>query len=254
VLKIPKIHNWTIDTKNNSLNFNIDIKVDGYMHVPNGNKTYIGTAEYYNGTIKAILGLKNMNLSGRLNGSTPGYVPNFETAFIETAYGIGRYESTPYPVNIVVFGALTVINNRMLRKGMILPSNFSSISMELKDAYLGYFSDYLLLGLTPYFSKAKPSTPTNKNLTSELPPMIANVYGNKTNVVELDKAVDYFADRFLNKLINKLEENDLLRREVEDADFAEFERKRDVSCDDGRCEYITRIIDELEGISPKIEL
>lgn len=45
-----------------------------------------------------------MNVSGRINST------NFKTAYVETTYGIGRYESTPYTVNIVVFGALAFIN------------------------------------------------------------------------------------------------------------------------------------------------
>ena len=81
--------------------------------------------------------------------------------------------------------------------------------------------------------------------------MIANLYGNKTNVVEFDKALDHFSKRFLGKLVAKYEENEIKRQELEDVEFAEFERKREASCPDGRCEYITKIIDEFEGISPK---
>jgi len=81
--------------------------------------------------------------------------------------------------------------------------------------------------------------------------MIANLYGNKTNVVELDKAHDHFSKKFLEKIVAKYEENELKKQELEDAEFAEFERKREVSCPDGRCQYITKIIDEFEGIISK---
>ena len=185
-----------------------------------------------------------MNLSGRINST------NFKTAYVETTYGIGRYESTPYTVNIVVFGALAAINGKkMLGSGFLVPGNFSI--MDLQDAYLGYFQDYILVGLTPFFKKARQPIPQNRTLTSELPPLISNLYGNKTNVMEIDKAADYFSKKFLNQLVAKYEENELKKQELEDVEFAEFEKKRDNSCPEGRCEYITKIIDEFEGISPK---
>ena len=81
--------------------------------------------------------------------------------------------------------------------------------------------------------------------------MIANFYGNKTNVVEFDKALDHFSKKFLEKIVAKYEENELKKLELDEVEFAEFERKRDASCPEGRCEYITKIIDEFEGISPK---
>lgn len=132
LLKVVKIYDWTSNSTNQSLSFKLDIKVEGYLHVPDGSRKYIGTAEYYEGQIIAGLKIKNMNVSGRINYT------NFQTSYVETTYGIGRYESTPYPINIVVFGALAVINgNRLLRKGILVPSNFSML--DLQDAYLGYF-------------------------------------------------------------------------------------------------------------------
>jgi Ran GTPase-activating protein (RanGAP) involved in mRNA processing and transport len=84
-----------------------------------------------------------------------------------------------------------------------------------------------------------------------MPSLIANKYGNKTNVVELDKAIDYFSKRFMEKLAKKYQENEVKMKDSEDIEFKEFERKRDGSCKQGRCEYITRIIDEFEGARPK---
>ena len=124
--------------------------------------------------------------------------------------------------------------------------------MDLQDAYLGHFQDYILVGLTPFFKKARQPIPQNRTLTSaELPPMIAKLYGNKTNVVEFDKALDFFSKKFMEKLVAKYEEHEQKKYELEDVEFAKFERKRDASCPEGRCEYITKIIDEFEGISPK---
>jgi hypothetical protein len=87
-----------------------------------------------------------MTLLGKLGNET-----KFKTAFVETTYGIERYQASPYAVNIVVFGACTAINLQQLGPGQKLPTNFSIL--DLQDAYIGYFDDYLLLGATPFFKK-----------------------------------------------------------------------------------------------------
>lgn len=89
--------------------------------------------------------------------------------------------------------------------------------------------------MTPFFKKARQPIPQNRTLTHELPPMIAGLYGNKTNVVEIDKGLDHFAEKFLTKLVAKYQENELKKLEMEDTEFTEFERKRDSSCAEGRC-------------------
>jgi hypothetical protein len=37
---------------------------------------------------------------------------DFQTAYSSTTYGISRYETTPYLINIIKFGALTVLNGK----------------------------------------------------------------------------------------------------------------------------------------------
>ena len=81
--------------------------------------------------------------------------------------------------------------------------------MDLQDAHLGHFQDYMLVGLTPFFKKTRQPIPQNPTLTSEFPRFIANLYSNKTNVVEFDKALDYFSKKFMDKLVAKYEENEL---------------------------------------------
>jgi hypothetical protein len=152
LLKVNKLYDWTSNRTNQSLSFKLDLKVEGYLHVPDGSRKLVGSAEFYGGKIITLLKINNMNITGRINYT------NFESAFVETTYGIGRYESTPYTINIVVFGALAFINGRrMLGKGFSLPGNFSI--MDLQDAYLGHFEDYILVGLTPFFKKARLPIP-----------------------------------------------------------------------------------------------
>ena len=58
--------------------------------------------------------------------------------------------------------------------------------------------------------------------------------------------MDRFAQRFIDNLFSRYED---MQREVQmeqDRNFAEFLRKRMVNCDQGRCGYITEIIDQME--------
>ena len=54
----------------------------------------------------------------------------------------------------------------------------------------------------------------------------------------------------MTRLMSKYEEYERQRREQYDEEFEEFERMRDEDCEPGKCEYITRIIDQMEGIKP----
>ena len=48
---------------------------------------------------------------------------DFQTAYSQTTYGISRYETTPYLINIIKFGALTVLNGKnFLMKGIPIPT------------------------------------------------------------------------------------------------------------------------------------
>jgi hypothetical protein len=148
LVKVLKVYDWQSNSEEQSINFNIDVRAEGYLHIPDGSRKLVGSAEFYGGGLKIMLDCTNMNISGRINST------DFKTAYVETTYGIGRYEATAFTLNIVKFGALAVINGKnMLGKGVILPGNFSILNIE--DVYLGYFEDYMLVGLTPHFKKAK---------------------------------------------------------------------------------------------------
>ena len=106
----------------------------------------------------------------------------------------------------------------MLSKGVKLPTDLGF--MNLLDAHIGYFEDYILIGLSPFFKKIRQPIPQKTSLASELPSTIPNVYGNKANVVELEKAIDYFSKRFMEKLAAKYQETDLKMKHIEDLEFA----------------------------------
>ena len=125
-----------------------------------------------------------------------------------------------------------------------MPTDFSAAFMQLKDAFIGYFTDYIMIGLSPYFSRTPKAQLQSRRRKLSSPPLIPNLYGNKTNVMRADKALDYFADRFLNKLLDHFEENE--RKEAEEAEFQEFLGKRNEGCNRGFCDYVTKIIDEME--------
>ena len=67
LLKINKLYDWTANSTNQSLSFKLDVKVEGYLHVPDGSRKLVGTAEFYEGEIITLLKVKNMSISGRIN-------------------------------------------------------------------------------------------------------------------------------------------------------------------------------------------
>jgi hypothetical protein len=85
LLKVNKLYDWTANSTNQSLSFKLDLKVEGYMHVPDGSRKLVGTGEFYGGQIITALKINNMTLSGGL------YNTNFKSAFAETTYGTDRY-------------------------------------------------------------------------------------------------------------------------------------------------------------------
>jgi hypothetical protein len=100
------------------------VRAEGYLHVPDGSRKLVGSADFYEGGLKIMLNFTNMNLSGRINST------DFKTAYVETSYGIGRYESTAFTLNIVKFGALAAINGKnLLGKGFLVPANFSMLNI-----------------------------------------------------------------------------------------------------------------------------
>jgi len=64
-----------------------------------------------------------------------------------------------------VFGALTALRVNFFEDGIEIPSNFSLLYVN--NTYLGYYDDYIALGLTPHFKKIPPPPPQPKNDTNE---------------------------------------------------------------------------------------
>jgi hypothetical protein len=156
-VRVTKVWDFVSNFTNGSLSFNINVEADGLMHLPDGTRLKIGTAEFYNGRLIMRLNITNNTLMGQILSL------DFDTAYAQTFFGTSRYECTPYTMNIVKFGALIVLNGKhFLRKGLEIPRNFSML--YIKDAYLGYFDEYIVLGLTPHFKKLQ-----NVGLSSEHP-------------------------------------------------------------------------------------
>lgn len=100
------------------------MRAEGYLHIPDGSRKLVGSAEFYEGSLKIMLNFNDMNISGRINST------DFKYAYVETTYGIGRYESTSFTLNIVKFGALAAINGKkMLAGGFLVPANFSLLNI-----------------------------------------------------------------------------------------------------------------------------
>jgi len=88
LVRIQKVYNWTADLQNQSLSFMVDVLCEGYLHVPDGSRKLVGTAEFKEGTIVLAMNIKDMNASGYINGSMPGNTTNFKSAWITTTYDV----------------------------------------------------------------------------------------------------------------------------------------------------------------------
>lgn len=156
-LKIAKAWDWesVYNNNNGSLTFKVDLIADALMHLPTGGRHLIGTAEFYNGSLSIHLNITKNKLMGDIT-----YV-DFESCYVQTTYGIERYEATPYVINIIVFGALTALRVNFFENGIEIPKNFSLLYVN--NTYLGYYDDYIALGLTPHFKKVPPPPPQPKN-------------------------------------------------------------------------------------------
>lgn len=104
-LKIAKTWDWVsvYNNSNGSLTFKVDLIVEGQMHLPTGGRHHLGTAEFYNGSLSIHLNITNNTIYGDITKV------DFESCYIQTTYGIERYEATPFVINIIVFGALTAL-------------------------------------------------------------------------------------------------------------------------------------------------
>ncbi len=81
--------------------------------MPTGEKKYIGNFEYLNGTIIAAINVTNIGEKG-FNVSGFVYSIDFQKAFVETTYGVARFEASPFLMNIIKFGALIAVNDVVL--------------------------------------------------------------------------------------------------------------------------------------------
>jgi hypothetical protein len=105
-LKIARAWDWVSVNNNNngSLTFKVDLIADGMMHLPDGKRHKIGTAEFYNGSLSLHINIINNTVKGMLSRV------DFESCYISPTYrDIERYEATPFVINIIVFGALEAL-------------------------------------------------------------------------------------------------------------------------------------------------
>jgi hypothetical protein len=128
------------------------------MHLPTGGRHHLGTAEFYNGSLSIHLNITNNTIYGDITKV------DFESCYIQTTYGIERYEATPFVINIIVFGALTALKMNFFEPGLELPRNFSLLYVN--NPYLGYYDDYIALAMTPVFKKIPPK-PKNKTIDDD---------------------------------------------------------------------------------------
>jgi hypothetical protein len=80
----------------------------------------------------------------------------FSRAFCQTEYGISRYETSPFLMNIAFYGGIVVLNDDYLAMNLIeVPSKWGYF--EMKDLTLDYYDNYMAMGITPLFKKYNAS-------------------------------------------------------------------------------------------------
>ena len=117
--------------------------------------------------------------------------------------------------------------------------------LNIKDVYLGYYNEYIALGLTPHFKK--------------IPKPINQTDDGSKNDTAVNGTAPAFMDRLMSNLYKLTEDmtqpfrtkptlqQSLFDEDDDSAFFEKFDKKRlGQSCEQGRCGYISEIIDELE--------
>lgn len=121
--------------------------------------------EWYDGEAMISLFAENMFIKGNITKF------EFKSAYAQTEYGIDRYETTPFLMNIAFFGGMSVVNKMIRLNKTEIPSKWGYF--EMKDLTLDYFDNYMAMGITPMFKKFNASDWSN-----------STYYNNKTTPVK----------------------------------------------------------------------
>ncbi len=65
-VRVTKVWNFVSNFTNGSLSFQVNIEADGLLHLPNGERQKLGTAEFYNGTLILRLNITNNTVMGEI--------------------------------------------------------------------------------------------------------------------------------------------------------------------------------------------
>lgn len=79
----------------------------------------------------------------------------FSRAFCQTEYGISRYETSPFLMNMAFLGGLNVLNDSLDKDEVRIPDKWGYF--EMKDLTLDYYDNYFAMGITPMFKKYNAS-------------------------------------------------------------------------------------------------
>jgi hypothetical protein len=109
LFEFPRVWDFKSSREKRRLSFNLDFRAKAYLHLPdNGGKQYIGMLEWYDGEAWIEIVSEGMLLKGNITKFA------FQRAFCQTEYGISRYETSPFLMNMAFYGGVVVLNDSYL--------------------------------------------------------------------------------------------------------------------------------------------
>lgn len=126
------------------LSFEIDMRAQAFLHMPDGSLQYVGLLEWYDGVVKIQIYSEGMFFKGEVIEF------KFATAFCTTDY-FERYEQSAFMFNVALYGSIGSLNTMLDKNEIEVPGSWGYF--EMQDLYLDYYDNFIAMGITPRFKK-----------------------------------------------------------------------------------------------------
>lgn len=141
---VTKVWEFRSNATDRRLSFKLNMNGETYLHIPDGSRKYIGLLEFYDAEVWISIYSEGMVFKGLVEKF------EFREAYTSTVYGISRYRSTPFLINISLYGMVIIVNEDYLDTNMMaVPANWGYFKMQ--DLHLDYYDHYIGMGITPRF-------------------------------------------------------------------------------------------------------
>jgi hypothetical protein len=144
--KVLRAGDFRSSRQERRLSLQMDMVAEAFLHMPDGGRQYIGLLEFYGGELGISVFSQGMLLKGKIDKF------EFKSAYASTVYGISRYETTTFLINMVLYGTCLVINEDFFDLDLVrVPDRWGYFNMQ--DLYLDYYDNYIAMGITPEFKR-----------------------------------------------------------------------------------------------------